>query len=83
MRVVLVAASERDAARWVERQPNVDGVVVEWVSPRSPHRARGTTADAVLATDAAHELEPDVLEGLLLVVAPCVAGVDALGRERE
>lgn len=73
MRVVLIAASQRDAERWEERQPGLGRVVVEWVSPRAPQRARGMTADAVLATSAAHELEPDVWEGLLAETMPAVA----------
>jgi hypothetical protein len=53
MRVVLIALDEPDAERWCRQQPHLELVDVVWVSPRSPQRAHGQTADAVLVTDTA------------------------------
>lgn len=79
MRIVLIAASERDAERWIARQPSLAADDVVWVSPRSPARARGRTADVVLSTSAAWELEPDVWQGLVAETLPTVATSPAGG----
>lgn len=74
MRVVLIAVDEPDAERWCAQQPALGSVDVVWVSPRSPQRAHGQTADAVLVTDTArlqltNATYTRLLEGALPAIA--------------
>jgi hypothetical protein len=73
VRVVVIAVDLPDGQRWADAQP-VPPEQITVVTPRSPDRARGVAADAVLLTAAAERLPTAVLEELSAVTVPCCAG---------
>lgn len=74
MKVVLIAANQRDADWWAREQPFPPrrGELVV-VTPRAKHAARGVAADLVLITSQAlRTLTADQLYELRAVTLPCV-----------
>jgi len=73
MKAIMIASSLREGRRELKHGVLGRAELVEIVTPRSPHRARGWTADVIYLTSGAMDLKPDVRERLMAEVRPCLA----------